>query len=128
MPRLKQLSCSVELFPSGTKLKEYGTKYTDGNVETFIAIPQVTSPFAIHLVQDGYIAPGMAMFVFMDGSYQCNRNRRDLKIPGDGIRPIETEVDFRVYQKEEKSAVDGKFVGRDWTFGEIRTGMSTRRP
>lgn len=122
MPKLKQLICSVELFPSTTKLKEYGTKYTDGSVETFIAVPRDPTRFAITLTQDGYIAPGIAMFVFMDGVYQCNRNRRDLKLPGDGVPLNQTQVDFRVHQKEDVMKDTGKFVARDWTFEELDTG------
>ncbi|KAK0933350.1 hypothetical protein LTS01_026176, partial [Friedmanniomyces endolithicus] len=58
----------------------------------------------------GYIAPGLAAFVFMDGQYQCNRNRLRLKLPEDGVDPSQYEIDFYMRQKEEKAA-DGRFVG-----------------
>ncbi|KAK3117935.1 hypothetical protein LTR53_000227 [Teratosphaeriaceae sp. CCFEE 6253] len=120
MPTLKQVSCSIELGPRGTKLKEYGARYSDGGVETFVAVPETKIPFHIHLETKGYIAPGLAAFVFMDGQYQCNRNRLRLKLPEDGVDPSQYEIDFYMRQKEEKAA-DGRFVGREWTFAELNT-------
>ena len=61
------------------------------------------------------------MFVYMDGEYQCNRNRQDLEIPDDILTPKSAEVDFRVRQKEEQQA-DGTFVGNQWKFRELTIG------
>jgi len=121
MPALKQLTCSVELGTGNTKLKEYGARYNDGRVECFVAVPDTDIPFSIHLTSQGYIAPGLAFFVFIDGEYQCNRNRIDLKLPGEGVRPKDYETDFRVRQKEEKTSF-GSFVARDWTFAKLQKG------
>ncbi|KAK0848845.1 hypothetical protein LTS02_013889, partial [Friedmanniomyces endolithicus] len=120
MPTLKQINCSIELGSSNAKLKEYGARYSDGAVETFIAVPDTKMPFYIHLETKGYIAPGLAAFVFMDGQYQCNRNRLGLKLPVDGVDSSQYEVDFYMRQKEEKGA-DGRFVGREWTFAQLNT-------
>ncbi|KAK0286181.1 hypothetical protein LTR35_004615 [Friedmanniomyces endolithicus] len=120
MPTLKQINCSIELGSSNAKLKEYGARYSDGAVETFIAVPDIKMPFYIHLETKGYIAPGLAAFVFMDGQYQCNRNRLGLKLPVDGGDPSQYEIDFYMRQKEEKGA-DGRFVGREWTFAQLNT-------
>lgn len=122
MPKLKQIECSIELGSRNIKLQEYGALYSDGHVETFIAVPNTDIPFSIHLQTHGYIAPGIALFVFMDGEYQCNRNRVGLKLPGEGVDPSLYEVEFRMRQKEQRTG-DGSFVGRDWSFSELKTGM-----
>lgn len=124
MPSLKQLTASVELGQSRTKITEYGARYSDGVVESFIAVPNTKVPFCVHVESHGYIAPGLGVFVFMDGEYQCNRNRFKLKLPGDGVPAAKYEVDFTMRQKEEKAA-DGTFVGRGWTFAELNTSKST---
>lgn len=121
MPTLKQINCSIELGPGNTKLKEYGARYSDGHVETFVAVPDTDIPFSLHLTSEGYIAPGLAFFVFMDGEYQCNRNRVGLKLPGNVVRPQDYEAEFRVRQKEEKTSF-GTFVVRDWTFAKLDRG------
>lgn len=63
------------------------------------------------------------MFVWMDGDYQCNRNRVDLAIPSlDGTsNPGQTEINFRVRQKEIKQP-DGTFCGQQWKFRELNIG------
>lgn len=146
MPTLKQLNCHIEHSHSKVPLPESGTTYGDGIVQTFVAIPTpvspssipIPSPFSIRLQSNGYIAPGLAMFVFIDGVYQCNRNRADLVWdPRDigarnnnrwmgngsegGNRNGVRGVDFRVRQKEEKRE-DGTWAGRPWRFEEFTTG------
>lgn len=123
MPTLKQISCSLEL-GSSTRLKEYDHRYTDGGVEAFVAVPDTQIPFHIRVTSSGYIAPGLAVYVFMDGAYQCNRNRQRLAMPGHGSNPsaTETEVDFKLRQKEERTS-EGLFVAREWTFAQLKTGM-----
>ncbi|KAL8958700.1 MAG: hypothetical protein Q9193_004290 [Seirophora villosa] len=118
MPTLKQLTCTVEWSATGPNLplQEYRTAYSDGLVETYIAIPPVPTPFSIRLKSDGYIAPGLSMFVYIDGQYQCNRGRNKLKIPTSATLQQQTNVDFVVRQKEEPIA-GGGFIGRQWMFG-----------
>jgi hypothetical protein len=118
MPSLKQLTCTIELGSSHTKVPEYGKDYGDGHVTSYIAVPSEEVNFSIHLTSQGYIAPGLAMFVYMDGQYQCNRNRRGLQVPATGVKDEHVEVDLRVRQKESKQA-DGSFLGRDWTFAGL---------
>ena len=123
MPNLKELTCSVEWDSPATPLQEFRTTYGDGYVETFIAVPEVPNPFSIHLQSHGFIAPGLSMFVYMDGVYQCNRNRRNLRVQ-DGTSQINrTEIDFRVRQKEQLSG-DGTFTGRPWHFTKLNFGSS----
>ena len=124
MPTLKQLTCHVEWSASGSSvpLQEYGTVYSDGLVETHIAVPPVSTPFSIHLKSDGYIAPGLSMFVYIDGEYQCNRGRNNLKIPTGTTQKHHVNVDFVVRQKEE-AIPGGGFIGRQWRFGEFSEGL-----
>lgn len=119
---LKQLTCSIELGSTNVKLKEFGTHYGDGHVETFIPVPREEVNFSIHLTSERYIAPGVAFFVYIDGQYQCNRNRRGLVVP-ESDTPVEKyQVDLRVRQKETKQP-GGGFIGRGWTFHELNMGM-----
>ena len=121
MPTLKQISCSIELGPSNVKLPEYGTIVRDGYIETFIAVPDTSIPFTVHIKTKGYIGPGLAFFVFMDGEYQCNRNRTDLKIPSPELEKKDYEAEFRLRQKEEKTG-DGGFIAREWSFAKLDRG------
>ena len=61
------------------------------------------------------------MFVYMDGEYQCNRNRLHLEFPSETMPPRKFEVDFRVRQKEELQE-DGTFAGSQWKFRELDVG------
>lgn len=119
MPSLKDLSCTIELSNSQQALQEFGTIYGDGFVETFVPVPSKPQPFSVHLTSNKFIAPGLALYVFIDGVYQCNRNRQDLKLrkPSDN----RSLVDFRVRQKEEKQR-DGSMIAREWTFERLSSG------
>lgn len=127
MPTLKQLKCEIEWGNSGTPFPEYSTTYGDGVVETYIAIPDHPQPFAVRLRSKNYIAEGLAMLVFMDGDYQCNRNRLYLRRPksGDpaGLDKM-TEIDLRVRQKE-KPLGNGTYIGRAWRFDKHNIGESS---
>lgn len=64
------------------------------------------------------------MFIFMDGIYQCNRNKNGLiysSTAKSGVSsvPKARDVGFRVRQKEEKLP-DGKWVGKPWRFEPLR--------
>ena len=81
MPTLRQLQCNVEWIGrfawetrnihlcvterllKGTEnpLLEYNTIYKDGKVETYIAVPEIPTPFAVRLRSMGWIASGLAM-------------------------------------------------------------------
>ncbi|KAK2878127.1 hypothetical protein FQN49_001126 [Arthroderma sp. PD_2] len=121
MPTLKQLTCRVEWANCSVPFKEYGVAYGDGSVECFIPIQPASTPFSIRLTSSGYIAPGLAMFVYMDGIYQCNRNRVNLiskKKTGNGKKTAR-DVDFCVRQKEER-LLDGTWIGRPWRFEPLQ--------
>ena len=142
MPSLKQLTCYLKWNDTGVCLNEYHTAYADGYVETYVAVPEIPTSFSIHLTSNGYIAPGLAMFIYMDGvgfhrnvgfmacqavnslqEYQCNRNRGNLMIPDGILSRKHTEIDFHVRQKETFLS-DGSFWGKQWRFEKLNIGMS----
>ena len=122
MPQLKQLTCSIEIGKANTALKEYGVRYHDRHVSSFISVPGENIDFSVHLTSKGYIAPGLAMFVYIDGQYQCNRNKPGLVFPADDTPPDAYEIDLRVRQKEEIQ-FDGNFIGRNWSFSALKSGQ-----
>lgn len=121
MPNLKHLTCTVEWSGSAVPLQEFQTAYGDGYVQTYVAVPPIPTPFSIHLRSNGYIAPGLAMYVYIDGEYQCNRFRQNLRIPDGTTTRRQTEVDFHVRQKEEMLE-DGTFEGKQWKFENLNIG------
>lgn len=125
MPSLRQLDCQIEWANTGTAFEEYGTAYGDGVVETYIVIPSSPQNFSLRVKSQGYIFDGLAVLVFMDGKYQCNRNRLNLKPPKTGLPRSATEIDFRLRQKE-KPVGDGSFIGREWRFDAHNIGKSIR--
>ena len=121
MPKLKQLSCAIEWAPAGTCLPEYGRVYGDGIVETFIAVPERPQAFDIHLTSTGLISEGLAVLVFIDGQYQCNRNRTNLGSCRSGDVLDSSRVDIRLRQKERPIG-DGTYLGREWRFDSHNIG------
>lgn len=119
MPSLKDLHCSIELPDHENQLREFGTAYGDGSVETFLAVPDRAQPFAIRLTSTKFIATGLAMYVFIDGVYQCNRNRQNLKLRNPPDR--KALVEFVVRQKEERQD-DGTMISRNWNFEKLNIG------
>jgi hypothetical protein len=119
MPLLKDLNCSIELSGDSEPLQELGTVYGDGYVETFLPVPKKQQAFTVHLSGRNFIAPGIAMYVFIDGVYQCNRNRQNMKLR----KPLDRRslVDFKVRQKEERQK-DGSMIAREWTFEKLDHG------
>ena len=116
MPFLGDLKCSIELSDYQEPLQELGTVYGDGFVETFVPVPRKQQTFTVHLSSRNFIAPGIAMYVFIDGIYQCNRNRQNIKLR----RPPDRHslFDFKVGQKEERQK-DGSMIAREWTFEKL---------
>ncbi|MCJ1405023.1 hypothetical protein MMC11_008249 [Xylographa trunciseda] len=57
----------------------------------------------------------------MDGEYQCNRNRHNLRIPDGSNTRKYTEVNFQVRQREIMLS-DGSMWGKPWRFEKIGTG------
>lgn len=119
MPTLKNLTCHVENGRTNLPLEEWCTFYHGNLVECYIAVPENNEQFSVHLISDDFISPGLAMFVFIDGVHQCNRNRRDLVQPGENAKSSGSTVDFRVRQQEERMD-DELFLGRQWTFKELK--------
>jgi hypothetical protein len=104
-------------------MREYGTTYGDGVVETFVAVPSEHQQFAIRLASTAYIAEGIAMFVYIDGVYQCNRNRGGLEVPKGNDKQLgsRTIVNFLVRQKEQRHT-DSDSISREWSFEKLNIG------
>ncbi|RVX68024.1 hypothetical protein B0A52_08435 [Exophiala mesophila] len=115
MPALRDLVCHVQWASTDSPFPEYATQYGDGVVETYITIPSHPQSFTVRLFSTKFIADGLSMVVFIDGNYQCNRNRVNLRPPKDGQAKHLSEIDFTVRQKE-KPMGDGKYMGREWRF------------
>lgn len=123
MPYFRDLTCRLEWIKTRSRLKEYGTKYGENHAQASVAIPEVSlaSPFGVRLISHGYIAPGLAMFVYKDGVYQCNRIRTNLKLPGHNTATGKYEVNFSVKQKEVYKT-GSLFEARPWSFEEDESG------
>lgn len=67
-----------------------------------------------------FYALKLTSVVFIDGVYQCNRNRQDLKLRK--ATDSRSLVDFRVRQKEEKQE-DGTMIAREWKFEKLDIGV-----
>ncbi|KIX93486.1 uncharacterized protein Z520_10906 [Fonsecaea multimorphosa CBS 102226] len=117
MPTLKDLVCHVQWADTGSPFPEYETQYGDGIVETYIAIPSHPQVFTIRLTSRKFISPGLSMVVFIDGNYQCNRNRVNLQPSEKEAPDMRTTIDFLVRQKE-KPLGDGMYLGREWRFDD----------
>src|ERR1700761_8350575 len=121
MPALKDLVCHVQWADTGSPFPEYGTVYGDGLVEAYIAVPDHPQVFNIRLTSRKFISEGLAMVVFIDGQYQCNRNRVNLEREHKRLADNRSKVDFLVRQKE-KPLGDGTYMGREWRFDDFNLG------
>ena len=121
MPTLKNISRSIELGSVNLKLKECGHRYSDGHVGYFVAVLDVDIPFNIRVTTEGYIAPAIATFVSINGKYQCTRRQGCISLltPGGDVGRSDYEVEFRLRQKEGKTAA-GSFVTHEWTFAKLK--------
>ncbi|RMZ85596.1 hypothetical protein DV737_g668, partial [Chaetothyriales sp. CBS 132003] len=117
MPTLKNLSCQIRWADTDAPLQEYGTQYGDGVVETYVAVPDKSQRFYIRLTSNGFVHEGLAVVVFMDGTYQCNRNRVNLVPAKEGCPRERSEIDFIMRQKE-KTIGEGLYMGRQWRFDD----------
>ncbi|KAF1997499.1 hypothetical protein P154DRAFT_281518 [Amniculicola lignicola CBS 123094] len=128
MPSLKGLHCRLEC-PNKQFLQEVGTTYGDGAVECFTPIPLEPKEFCVRLLSTEYIAPGLAMFVYIDGELQCNRNRLGLKDPGAPLKgpDMDVMINFIVRGHEVKQK-DGTMIKRNWSFAALNIGNHVRFP
>jgi hypothetical protein len=117
MPTSNHVSCTVRLANSFDEpVPEYATTYSDCAVSTYIAIPQHRIWFEIHLDSDGYIAPGLAAFVYIDGNYVGNKNTVGFT-PG-----IEHQLHLVFDGFEELSDGGENVTKRNWWFEEFNVG------
>ena len=117
MPTLNHVTSTVRLANAlDEPVPEYATAYSDRAVSAYIAIPQHRSWFEIHLDSDGYVAPGLAAFVYVDGTYAGNKNAV-------GFAPRRANCLRLVFDGFEELAEDGGSVTkRNWWFEEFNIG------
>lgn len=121
MPELNGMQCRVEIGPHSEPLLEQCAVYSDRSVGCLVCIPCHDIAFNIHLSADLSIAPGLAIFVFIDGHYQANRNITGLAGAED-LDHTTSQIHMRLRQKEEVAAHNASLVGREWCFSRIKTG------
>ena len=122
MPTLGGLACYVQWADTNQPFQEYNTTYGDGIVETYIAIPDKPQPFNIRVTSNKFMCEGLAAVVYIDGAYQCNRNRVNLVYSKPGLPRERTEIDFLLRQKETPIK-DGSYLGRQWRFDDHNIGL-----
>ena len=115
MPSLGFLSCHIILANRNHPFAEYGTSYFDSAVETYIVVPLNRLQFLISLKADGYIAPGLAALIFIDGKYQANRNQRGF------LASSKTKFNL-LFTGGEHHEADGTFVKTAWWFDNVNFG------
>lgn len=138
MPKLGALTASILLPPTDAKLPEYKRVYRDSSVSCFVPVPNIpilhSAPsFGVEVKSDSWIAPGISVFVFIDGVYQCNRNKRTPPQGSEGG----SGMSIRLRQKEEKYGTGSgqqpavsraDFVARNWKWVELDIGTLSPFP
>ncbi|KAF4552295.1 Protein phosphatase PP2A regulatory subunit B [Elsinoe fawcettii] len=122
MPELSGIKCTVELGANNQVLDEFHTTYGNQRVGCYLCVPDNDQPFSIHVTTTSFVHTGIAVFAFMDGQYQANRNKTGIPstIAGTDV-DRKGQVDIRLRQKEEADA-SGKFIiGREWRFSTLKT-------
>lgn len=118
MPSLGPLSCEVIIANNNRTLPEYNTTYYNQAVQTHIAVPSYRARFQITLKADSFIASGLAAFVFIDGNYQTNRNKRGYTENG--------KSKFEVLFSGAETAVEkDKVIKAGWWFDNVNFGIYT---
>jgi hypothetical protein len=125
MPKLRNLVCQVLWADTGIPFHEYCTTYGDGVVESYLAVPDKPQPFTIRVTSKGFIHEGLAVIVYIDGQYQCNRNRVNLRPTKKGAPQDRTEINF-LFRQKEKPLGDELFIGREWRFDNHNIGNLTQ--
>lgn len=115
MVKFNSLKCTLEVGQPPSPLSEYGTVYGDGVVETYAALPTSPGTFSVCLTASDPLVSGLAMFVFVDGVFHCNRNY--VSLTSDTI----DKVEFRVRQKEERFEAS-RSISREWSFEAVNAG------
>jgi hypothetical protein len=120
MPLLGSLDCSIQVGNNGV-LYEYGVKHEKNAALCYVAIPDVTTDFTLILQNREYISPGLAVYVYIDGVYQCNRAKSNMDPkhkPG---------TQFTLKGKEDELA-PGQFIQRPWKFEPLNIGEFHQAP
>lgn len=78
MPELNHLACTVRLGATRAPFTEYNLQYSNKHASCYICVADYETNISVSLKSSGYIGPGLAAFVFIDGQYQANRNKTGL--------------------------------------------------
>lgn len=128
------MTCWLEAGPLLTRQREYDTEYKDNTVECFVSIPDAdtlmsqptpsliqlprASEFRVRLVVDRYTAPGLAVFLRIDGVVVGNKNKNGFTIEKFGGKGF-------TFEKNEKVISGGEFIsGTPLDFGNLQIGKS----
>jgi hypothetical protein len=117
MPALGHLECHLELEPGGIQFDEYRIQYSNSAVKSYVVVPGHSSTFSIVLNVEGYIAPGLSVYVFMDGVFQVSKNKAT------GGRNAKKGIQLRFSQREQH-ITNERVIARDWRFEKFNVGMS----
>ena len=112
MPELNCMHCTIEVDTSDQPLRESDLKYGNQRVQCRLHVPEGDSEFSIRFATSYYSPPGLAVFVFIDGQYQANRN----------YTGSEPHIELRFRQKEEPRDDGRTFIGRAWRFSTPKQG------
>lgn len=115
MVKLNSLTCTIDSGTPDLPLQEFSPTYGDGLVSTYVLLPPRPGSLSIHLQSLEPVPTGLAIFVFIDGHFQCARH--EVSLTG---APL-LDVEFRVRQKEDRLAGD-QFVAHGWRFEKISAG------
>ncbi|PVH98128.1 hypothetical protein DM02DRAFT_630500 [Periconia macrospinosa] len=100
MPSLRNLHCSITLPEFDMVLPEGKTTCDEPIVRTHITVPPARPlPFEVRLTSSKYIAPGLSMYVFINGEYQCKLEKTGMELLRGALCETQSLVDFRVRQR-----------------------------
>ncbi|GAM84193.1 hypothetical protein ANO11243_021860 [Dothideomycetidae sp. 11243] len=124
MPDLNCMRCTIEIGPNHEAVQELGVSYSNQRVQCYVGVPNTDVAFCIRFETSSYISPGLAVFVFIDGQYQANRNftRPPLQLVSSST--VNHKIDECIRQKEEFRTKSDLMIGRAWHFSKIKTFTS----
>lgn len=114
------MGCYIEAGLNQQRRAEFATTYGDRTVGCYICAPPDDLAFCVHFTADTSLGPGLAIFVFIDGQYQANRNVTGLG--NTATAAPSSKMDLRIRQKEETASNGSFMTGREWRFSTLPTG------
>jgi hypothetical protein len=133
MPILNDLECHIKPFESSIPFKELDTRFRGRSATTLVQALGTITRFCITIKSTKYISSGLGVFIYIDGVYQCNRLKLELKIPcaGEAFDVDKSGINFVLSQAEshlyDESLPNGgaAFRVRPWQFGPLHSSKSS---